>query len=424
MIRPPLAAKTFVPRQLKSQETNPGVSQLDARIVGRTTSLFAPDIEANRSRLAECLKDRRVLVVGGGGTIGGWTTRLLLGYAPQAVHVIDHSENYLAELVRDLRSGVGVNSSIDLRMWPVDFGGAIAQRLLHEEGPYDIVMNFAALKHVRSEKDVYSLLQMLDTNIVRQSRFKTWVSSIGKTSKYFGVSTDKAANPTSLMGATKRLMEDVLFDAATTKSLTVTSARFANVAFSNGSLLQAWLRRIELGQPLAVPRDTRRYFVTQQEAGEICLLASLLGGPGEIFIPRLDPAKELRLLESLAINILELHGLEAVRFGDESEARASVNDLRLKRRWPLLITPLDTSGEKPYEEFVGKGERSYEVGLASLLAVRHAGEPLSAGLIARLSQLVSSSESGTRKEDLVSAIAAVIPNFRHVETGRSLDQRM
>jgi len=412
------------PVLLKPTHHPPDAAQLDRRIVGRTTSLFAADLETNRDRLAARLDGQRVLVVGGGGSIGGWTTRLLLGYTPRAVHVVDHSENYLADLVRDLRSGVGVNPHIDLRMWPIDFGGPITQRLLHEEGPYDIVLNFAALKHVRSEKDVYSLLQMLDTNIVRQARFKEWVSSLGKTSRYFGVSTDKAANPTSLMGATKRLMEDVLFDGATTGSMTVTSARFANVAFSNGSLLQAWLRRIELGQPLAVPRDTRRYFVTQREAGEICLLASLLGGPGEIFIPRLDPAKELRLLESLAVEILELHGLQAVRFEDESEARASVSDLRSKQQWPLLLTPLDTSGEKPYEEFVGKGERSYEVGLASLLAVQHAGEPISAGLITRLSQLVSRVDPGTSKADLVSAITAVIPNFHHIETGKSLDQRM
>ena len=180
-------------------------------MVGRDASLFAPDVEANKDRLAAQLDGRRILVVGGGGSIGSMTTRLLLEYAPRAVHVLDHSENYLADLVRDIRSGVGVPTGVDLRMWPVDYRGPIAERLIRSEAPYDIVLNFAALKHVRSEKDVYSLLQMLDTNIVGQARFKTWVIARGGTTRYFGVSTDKAANPTSLMGATKRLMEDVLF---------------------------------------------------------------------------------------------------------------------------------------------------------------------------------------------------------------------
>jgi FlaA1/EpsC-like NDP-sugar epimerase len=396
----------------------------DEIIVGRTSSLFAPDIAANRSRIAERLAGRRILIVGGGGSIGSMTTRLLLEYAPRSVHVIDQSENYLADLVRDLRSGPGVSPEIDLRMWPIDYGSAIAERLIRNEAPYDIVLNFAALKHVRSEKDIYSLLQMLDTNIVRQARFKGWVAARAGTSRYFGVSTDKAANPTSLMGATKRLMEDVLFGAAATEAITVTSARFANVAFSNGSLLQAWLQRLQLDQPLAVPRNTRRYFVTQREAGEICLLASLLGGRDEIYIPRLDPAKELRLLETLAINLLTQHGFEAVPFDDELEARRAVADLKPKGRWPLLLTSLDTSGEKPYEEFVGKGERSHEVGLAHLLAVRHANPPVGDALIVELHRLISNADSEASKADIVTAIAAAIPNFHHIETGKHLDQRM
>lgn len=397
---------------------------VDRAIVGRTTSLFAADVAANRDRIEQQLAGRRVLVVGGGGSIGSMTTRLLLDYGPRAVHVIDQSENYLADLVRDLRSGKGVDAAIDLRMWPIDYGGPIARRLLEDEAPYDIVLNFAALKHVRSEKDIYSLLQMLDTNIVRQARFKEWVAARTGCSRYFGVSTDKAANPTSLMGATKRLMEDVLFGIGSADTTTVTSARFANVAFSNGSLLQAWLRRLQLQQPLAVPRDTRRYFVTQQEAGELCLLASVLGRSGEIFIPRLDPVSELRLLESLAEQVLALHGLEAVRFDDETQARQSVPSLRAQGRWPLLLTPLDTTGEKPYEEFVGRGEHSHEVGLSNLLSVRHASAPVSGQLIARLAHLVACTEQGTSKADIVAAIMAVIPNFQHVETGKSLDQRM
>jgi FlaA1/EpsC-like NDP-sugar epimerase len=397
---------------------------LDALIVGRDASLFAADVNANKERLSAQLDGRRILVVGGGGSIGSVTTRLLLQYAPRAVHVLDHSENYLAELVRDIRSGGSVRSEIDLRMWPVDYRSPIAERLIRTEAAYDIVLNFAALKHVRSEKDVYSLLQMLDTNIVGQARFKTWVIGRGGTTRYFGVSTDKAANPTSLMGATKRLMEDVLFGVGAGDGMIVTSARFANVAFSNGSLLQAWLRRLELGQPLAVPRDTRRYFVTQREAGEICLLAALLGATGEIFIPRLDPASELRLLETLAVKILAAHELEAVIFHDANEARRALTDLKARRRWPLLLTPLDTSGEKPYEEFVGRGESAHDVGLANLLAVRHAGSVLDQRIVDDLQRIISGSGVDTSKDDIVTTIAAAIPNFQHVETGKNLDQRM
>jgi FlaA1/EpsC-like NDP-sugar epimerase len=396
---------------------------LDARVVGRETSLFAQDIAAHRTRIADGIAGRRVLVVGGAGSIGSMTTRLLLEYAPAAVHVIDQSENYLAELVRDIRSSSGDARNVDLRLWPIDYGGPIAERVIRTEAPYDVVMNFAALKHVRSEKDVYALLQMLDTNIVRQAHFLELIGARGGTTRYFGVSTDKAANPSSLMGATKRLMEAVLFGSAP-RDTTVTSARFANVAFSNGSLLQAWLRRLALGQPLAVPRETRRYFVTLREAGEICLLASTLGDAGEIFIPRLDPLKHLQLLDDVARRVIELHGFVGAPFEDEGEARQAVASHAKSGRWPLLLTPLDTGGEKPYEEFVGDGERAHDVGLAQLRAVRHTGGPLDPAFIPGLRRVINDAGTATSKAALASAIASVIPSFRHADSGKHLDQRM
>lgn len=398
--------------------------KLATRIVRRPASLFAGDIADNAARLADAISGRRVLVVGGGGSIGSMVTRLLVNYRPRAVHVIDHSENYLAELVRDIRNSTALDVHTELRFLPIDFGGPVAERLLQDEKPYDLVLNFAALKHVRSEKDVYSLLQMLDTNIVCQARFKDWIVARGGTQSYFGVSTDKAANPTSLMGASKRLMEDVLFASATSEAIVVTSARFANVAFSNGSLLQSWLRRLELGQPLAVPRDTRRYFVSQREAGEICLLAVALGKSGEIFIPRLNPEGELQSLESLAVTVLQLHGLKPVPFLDEAEARASVSKLRDSRRWPLLLTPLDTSGEKPYEEFVGTGEAAYEVGLKSLRAIRHARPTLDSGVLLQLEAMITLTSRRVSKRDIVELIASAVPSFRHFESEKTLDGRM
>jgi FlaA1/EpsC-like NDP-sugar epimerase len=405
------------------------VSQLspdrfDSKIVGRSASHFADDMQASQTKIADALQGRRILVVGGGGSIGSSTTRLLLRYSPAAVHVIDHSENYLAELVRDIRSSTDLSSTIDLRMLPIDFGGAIARKLIASEAPYDIVMNFAALKHVRSEKDVYSLMQMLDTNVVRQARFKEVVAERGGTTRFFGVSTDKAANPTSLMGATKRLMEDVLFTVATDGGMTVTSARFANVLFSNGSLPQSWLRRLELGQPLVAPRDTRRYFVTRAESGEICLLASLLGSDGEIFIPRLDPQNELRLLEETARQVLAELDLEPVIFADEAEARQAVERLRSSGRWPLLLTPLDTSGEKPYEEFVGRGEVAHEIGLKGLQAVQHVSSRLDGAFIDRLETLIRSQNTEISKVDIVQTLSEAVLNLQHRETDRNLDQRM
>lgn len=398
--------------------------RFDSRIIGRDVSHFAADMAANHVRISDALKGRRVLVVGGGGSIGSATTRLLLRHEPSAVHIIDHSENYLAELVRDIRSSVELSPKIDLRMLPIDFGGSITRRLIASEAPYDIVMNFAALKHVRSEKDVYSLMQMLDTNVVRQARFKEAIIARGGATRFFGVSTDKAANPTSLMGATKRLMEDVLFGVSSDPGLTVASARFANVLFSNGSLPQSWLRRIELGQPLAVPRDTRRYFVTRAESGEICLLASLLGGNGEIFIPRLDPERELRLLEETARQVLGELGFAPEIFTDEAEARGAVDGLRREKRWPLLLTPLDTSGEKPYEEFVGKGETAHEIGMTGLRAIRHVKSGVDKAFIDQLAALIDQDTGAASKADIVKTLASAVMNLQHKETDRNLDQRM
>lgn len=243
-------------------------ADLERRIVGRPSSLFAADMNDNAEALAQVVRGRSILVVGGGGSIGSATTELLVELRPARLHVVDISENYLAELVRSVRNGSYAVGAVDFQTLPIDFGSAIMQRFLQENGPYDVVLNFAALKHVRSEKDPYSLLQMIDTNVVRQARFRRWLTETG-CGRYFVVSTDKAANPTSLMGATKRLMEDVLFDARPEGAFVCTSARFANVAFSNGSLLQSFLCRLAARQPLAAPCDTRRYFISRRESRDL-----------------------------------------------------------------------------------------------------------------------------------------------------------
>ncbi len=398
---------------------------LDRAVLRRDRSHFCPDLVEQRAALRDAVGGKRVLVVGGGGTIGSATTMLIADLAPSALHIVDQSENYLAELVRDLRGRPDGLSVADFRTLPLDYGSPVMGRYLADTRRFDIVLNFAALKHVRSEKDVYSLLQMIDTNVVRHIRFRHWLQRGGHGERYFAVSTDKAANPTSLMGASKRLMEDVVFDEKLAVPGTRTTARFANVAFSNGSLLQGFLSRLAKRQPLAAPRDTRRYFVSQAESGEICLLASMLGRADSVVFPRLDPRSELQLLEEVAARVLECAGYEAVRFEDESDARAAVDTLLPQGRYPLLLTPLDTSGEKPYEEFVGQGESLIDSGLQTLAAVKHVPtQALTRDVISLLEDAVQRVDGAVDKQGIVDAIQCVVPGFSHRETGKSLDDRL
>jgi len=400
-------------------------ADLEARILSHSSSRFASDVQRFERELLGAVKGRRVLVVGGGGSIGSSTVALLAELGPACLHVVDLSENYLAELVRDLRGRPQGLQVADFRTLPLDYGGPIMRRFLAEAAGYEIVLNFAALKHVRSEKDPFSLLQMLDINVVRHVRFKQWLAEYGHAQRYFAVSTDKAANPTSLMGASKRLMEDVVFDVALPRGGVATSARFANVAFSNGSLLQGFLTRLAKQQPLAVPRDTRRYFVSQREAGEICLLSSLVAPAQHVMYPKLDQEAELVPLQQVAVAVLEWAGYEPEYFEDEASARKAVSAAAAGKRWPLLLTPLDTSGEKPYEEFVADGEASVEVGFDTLSAVPHApGRAVELGLYDRLANYLEASDRTVTKAEIVALIAEGVPGLAHRETGRSLDDRL
>jgi FlaA1/EpsC-like NDP-sugar epimerase len=398
---------------------------LDARVLGRSESRFDGDLRRHAGEITNCVQGRRLLVVGGAGSIGAATIGLLSDFEPATLHVVDLSENYLAELVRDLRGRPGGLKVPDFRALPLDYGGSIMRRFLAEQAPYDAVLNFAALKHVRSEKDVFSLLQMLDTNVVRHVRFKEWLAEYGHASRYFAVSTDKAANPTSLMGASKRLMEDVVFDIAVPENGAATSARFANVAFSNGSLLQGFLSRLAKRQPLAAPRDTRRYFVSQREAGSICALSALVAPAEHIVYPQLDADRELVLLEDVAVTVLEWAGYEPELYDDEDAARSAVAGAIERGRWPLLLTPLDTSGEKPYEEFVATDEISVEIGFDALAAVQHRrGPAVALDVYRRLARLIEQSDRVIEKAEVVELLAAAVPGLQHRETGLTLDQRL
>jgi FlaA1/EpsC-like NDP-sugar epimerase len=410
---------------IRSSEIGSAHGELDEVVIRRRHSLFQSDLNAQAANIAEKLTGRRVLVIGGGGSIGSATTRLLLDYGPSAVHVVDQNENYLAELVRHLRGRPQGLANVDFRTLPVDYGSPIMQRFLSEmEPPFEIVLNFAALKHVRSEKDIYSILQMLDTNVVRHARFKRWLSEHGHGSIYFAVSTDKAANPTSLMGASKRLMEDLTFGLHVEQSQLTTAARFANVAFSNGSLLDGFLRRLAARQPLAVPRDTRRYFISQTESGQLCLITALLAPDMHVAFPNLDPSMELQMLESIAVRVLEYFGLTPQFYEDEEGARRDIETAARIGRWPVLLTRLDTSGEKPYEEFVGYGETAVDIGMRAVRAFRHmSSRAFEHGLFDRMAGWIDDPHAHAEKGDIVDEMRQALMTFRHVETGRNLDQR-
>jgi FlaA1/EpsC-like NDP-sugar epimerase len=403
----------------------PDLRALEALVVDRQHSLFSKDMAGARPAIKARLGGARVLVVGGGGSIGSITTRLLLSFGATAVHVVDQNENYLAELVRDLRGSPEGVPELDLQMLPLDYGSPIMKRFLAEASPYDVVLNFAAMKHVRSEKDVYSLLQMLDTNLVRHARFLNWLSDHGHGRTYFAISTDKAANPTSLMGASKRLMEDVVFARRLGLGAVTTSARFANVAFSNGSLLQSFLNRFARRQPFAAPRDTERYFISRREAGELCVLAASAVPDQHIAFPRLEPTLELQSLESIAVKVLGYFGLEAEPYDDESAARRDVEVLAREHRWPLVLTPRDTSGEKEYEQFISDGETVADVGMSTVMAISHQPSISPAtDLLKLLDAVVNDPQKPIDKADLVGTITSALPSFRHIETGRNLDQRL
>jgi len=403
------------------------IDELSRRAMGRADDLFTADVEAHAAELDRRIRGARVLVVGGAGSIGASTVKTLAQFRPRTLHVMDQSENNLAELVRDLRSGSTFDVD-DFRALPVDLGSSIARRFLDEADGYEHVLNFAAMKHVRSEKDVCSTLQLLDTNVIKAVRFVEWIVELGVTTRYFCVSTDKAANPVNLMGASKRLMEHVLFsdEVLSPGRLAVTSARFANVAFSDGGLLDAFLRRFDKGQPISVPEGTRRYFISLREAGQICMLAAILGPERHVLVPRLHAETHLIDLQTVATEVVRSRGLEPRFYRAEGEAKARVMADLAEGRYPVLLTPLDTSGEKPYEEFVGEGEHAIEVGLQSLLAVPY--RPTAAGAVRdavhELREIIETPRRAIDKATLVALLARAMPELHHAETGRSLDERM
>lgn len=394
-------------------------------LIGRTAPLFEFDILMNNDTLCDIIKNSRFLVIGGAGTIGSAICRELFTRNPKVLHVVDISENNMVELVRDIRSSVGYCDG-EFATFAIDCGSDIFKAFIDEQvrsiGGYDYIFNTSALKHVRSEKDPYTLMRMIDVNIFNTDITMEMAHAM-KAKKYFCVSTDKAANPVNMMGASKRIME--MFLNRRSVKMPVSTARFANVAFSDGSLLYGFNKRIEKKQPIAAPNDVRRYFVTPKEAGELCVMSGLLGENRDILFPKLDHNLDLITFSDIAGRYLENLGYQPVECESEDEARSKVDVLTSQGKYPVYFFKSDTTGEKDFEEFFTEDEelvmdRFESIGIIKN-KVDYNGELLD--FFVKEISIMRSKENWSRVQ-LIDLFNKMLPNFNHQETGKFLDAKM
>ena len=390
-------------------------------LLGRKEPLFSSDITQLNLDLISMIENSRFLVIGGAGSIGQAVTKEIFKREPLKLHVVDISENNMVELVRDIRSTLGYIDG-DFKTFAIDCGSLEFEALISSEGPYDYVFNLSALKHVRSEKDPFTLMRMLSVNILNTIKtFKLARDQGAK--KYFCVSTDKAANPVNMMGASKRIME--MFLMRESKTMSISMARFANVAFSDGSLLHGFNQRVSKRQPLSAPSDVRRYFVTPQESGELCLMSGLLGDNRDIFFPKLNEQLDLITFSDIAERYLSDLGYEPHYCKSEDEARNSAMELINNRQWPCYFFKSDTTGEKDFEEFYTDAENIDMHKFKSVGVIKN--EPLYDEN--KLNQFLLNieelqSNGNWNKQEIIKLFFDLLPDFAHKETGKYLDQRM
>ena len=391
-------------------------------VTKRPVSMFAADIEANKETLSKEIKNKKVCVIGGAGSIGSSFIKAILRFEPKSVVVIDLNENGLAELVRDVRSTDGLYVPDEFRCYTLNFADPIFERIFKEDKGYDIVANFSAHKHVRSEKDRYSVQALIENNDIKAKKLMDLLK-VYPPKHFFCVSTDKAANPVNIMGASKRIMEDLVM--AYNQYFKVTTARFANVAFSNGSLPDGWLHRLQKKQPLAAPSDVKRYFVSPEESGQICMLACILGKPGEVFFPKLGEDQMLTF-SSICDDFVKSEGFEKKECANDSEAKHYAQEMSYESdTYPVVYFKSDTTGEKAYEEFYVPGEKIDMNRFQSLGVVEQTARHNMSEVDSFFQDLeaIFQKENFTKTE-VVKAIMAFIPNFEHEEKGKNLDQKM
>ena len=395
---------------------------ISSNITERPESMFLSDIDSNRLELQKLVKGKKVLVIGGAGTIGSSYIRAILPFHPSQLMVVDISENGLTELTRDLRSTYGMYVPEDYKTYPLNFADPIFEKIFRLNNGFDIVANFSAHKHVRSEKDRWSVQGLLENNVLKARKLLDLLTEIPP-EHFFCVSTDKAANPVNIMGASKRVREDMIMSFS--DKFKVTTARFANVAFSNGSLLAGFIERMMKKQPLSTPNDVKRYFVSPEESGQICMLACLLGHNREIFFPKLGE-EQMMTFSSIADKLLQTLGYAVKYCSSEEEARKFAAEMPAdSKEYPVYYFKSDTTGEKGYEEFYVPGEH-LDLGRFSSLGVIDSVKPRPKDelnfFLANLNSLLQ--KESTTKEEIVSVLKLYLPNFNHEEKGKNLDQKM
>ncbi|MBK8055139.1 MAG: polysaccharide biosynthesis protein [Saprospiraceae bacterium] len=394
---------------------------IKTHITKRDKSLFENDINQYQDQLTANIKGKSVLVIGGAGTIGSSYIKAILNFEPARLYVVDTNENGLTELTRDLRSKHGQYIPEDYKTYPMNFGDEVFRKMFVNEGPFHIVANFAAHKHVRSEKDHYSIEAMIDNNVFKAKEFLDLLVTY-KPEHFFCVSTDKAANPVNVMGASKKLMEEVIM--AYSSDIKITTARFANVAFSNGSLLDGYIQRLFKKQPISCPSDVKRFFVSPEESGQICMLACILGASGEIYFPKLEEDQMVNF-KDITLDFFKEMAIPVVECISDDDARNKATSMSIEDPHPVYFFTSDTSGEKLYEEFYTDTDEVDMIKYEGMGVIKNAVKPSKTQIencIKELQMLMQS--DAYDKSAIVSLMKKHLPDFEHIETGKSLDQKM